>query len=150
MSAFINPEATQVVDLPTCYCPGSPHDHDSVTIRSQYGYGDVLELAKVHTAAGYIDPMAERARLLDLGIKSWTFVDDKGEPVPLGLPMILLLRSEIVEPIAVAIDAAYSASDVPLPNPSSGRSQPSSPASSTASPNRATRRAAARSTSKSN
>jgi hypothetical protein len=149
MPAFIDPEATKVVDLPACYCPESPHDHDTVTIRAQFGYGDVLELARVHTSIGHIDPMAERAKLLELGIVSWSFVDKSGEPVPLSLPMILLLHSEIVEPIAEALDLAYQESAPPLPNPSSGRSQPSSRASSAASPNRAQRRAKKPSTSKS-
>lgn len=171
MSAFIEPDKTQVIPLqahhggcerkrkknplpdctcpPVCYCPGTPHHQDTVTIRTEYGWGDLLELSRVHTIAGFIDPMGERARLLELGIAAWTFVGSDGEPVPLGLPMILLLKQSIVEPIAEAIDEAYRASDVPLPNPSSGRSQPSSPESSTASPNRATRRAVRRSTSKS-
>lgn len=148
MSAFIDPDATRVVDLPECYCPGSPHDHDSVTVRAQYGYGDVLTLASVHTAAGRIDPMAERAKLLEVGITSWTFTDSDGQPVPVGLPMILLLRDDIVQPIAAAIDDAYQQSTPPVPNPSSGQSRPSSAASLTALPNRATRRAARRSTSK--
>lgn len=148
MSAFIDPDATRVVELPECYCPNTPHDHDTVTIRAQYGYGDVLTLASVHTAAGRIDPMAERAKLLELGIREWTFTDSSGDPVPIGLPMILLLREDIVAPIAAAIDDAYQQSTPPVPNPSSGRSQPSSAGSSTALPNRATRRAARRSTSK--
>jgi len=146
MSAFVNPDATTDVARERCYCSGSPHEHDTVTIRTQYGYGDLLELGRVH-ANGRIDPMLERAKLLELGIKSWSFVDDKGQPIPVGLPMILLLQQDVVQPIAVAIDEAYQASDPPVPNPSSGRSAPSSPASSTASPNRATRRAK-RSTSK--
>lgn len=149
MSAFIDPAATAVVDLSACYCPATPHDHDSVTIRTEFGYGDVLTLASVHTAAGRLDPMAERAKLLELAIRDWSFVDADGEPVPVGLPMILLLREDIVAPVAQAIDEAYQKATEPVPNASSGRSQPSSPESSTASPNRATRRAARRSTSKS-
>lgn len=149
MPAFVDPEATRVVDLPACFCPGTPHERDTVTIRSEYGYGDVLELARVHTATGRIDPLAERAKLLELGIVAWSFLDAKGEPIPVSLPMILLLQPSIVEPIAEAVDTAYTESTPPLPNPSSGRSQPSSRASSTASPNRAQRRAARHSTSKS-
>lgn len=148
MGAFVDPAATKVIDLPACYCPNTPHDHDRVTIRTQYGYGDMLELAKVHTLAGRIDPMAERARLLELGIREWTFLDDKGDPIPLGLPMILLLQPHIVEPIASAIDAAYEESSAPVPNPSSGPSPQPSPETPPASPNRATRRATRRSTSK--
>lgn len=147
MSAFIDPEARDTVVLSRCYCPGEPHENDTVVVRAQYGYGDVLELARVHT--GRLDPMAERAKLLELGIVEWSFVGKDGQPAPIGLPMILLLHPEIVEPIAQRIDELYQESAPPLPNSSSGPSRPSSPESSTASPNRATRRAARRSTSKS-
>jgi hypothetical protein len=146
MSAFANPESTQVVDLDTCYCPNNNHDHDTVTIRTDFGYGDIMTLGRVHTDAGRIDPMAERAKLLELAIVSWSFVGDEGEPVPLGLPMILLLKPSIVEPLAEAIDDAWQAATVPVPNGSSGRSRPSSLATLPASTNRAGRRAAKRST----
>lgn len=149
MSAFVDSEATEDIDLPWCVCPNKPHDHDTVTIRTQFGYGDVMQLAKVHTSAGKVDPMAERAKLLELGIRGWSFVGEDGAPVPVGLPMILLLRPSIIEPIAEAIDDAWQKSDEPLPNASSGRSRLSSLASSTALPSRAIRRAAKRSTSKS-
>jgi hypothetical protein len=142
MSAFIDPEATEVVDLPVCYCPGAPHDHDTVTIRTQYGYGDLLELTRVHMN-GRLDPMAERAKLLELGIKGWSFTDEEG-PVEVNPRNILRLSQAVVEPIVTAIDLAYNSSTPPVPNASSGRSQPSSPARSTASTNRATRRRAKR------
>jgi hypothetical protein len=140
MSAFIDPEATEVVDLPVCYCPGAPHDHDTVTIRTQYGYGDLLELTSVHMN-GRLDPMAERAKLLEIGIRAWTFIDDGG-PVEVTPANIRRLSQVVVEPIVTAIDLADASGSVP--NGSSGRSQPSSPASSTASTNRATRRRAKR------
>jgi len=141
MTAFANPAATAVVDLDTCYCPNEPHDHDTVTIRTQFGYGDIMDLSRVHTNAGRIDPMAERAKLLELAITEWSFVGEEGESVPLGLPMILLLKPSIVEPIAEAIDAAWSAATVPVPNGRSGQSRGSSPVTLLASTNRAQRRA---------
>lgn len=149
MPAFIDPDAREVVELSECFCPGTPHEKDTVTVKAQYGYGDLIELAKVHAVAGRIDPMAERAKLLEIAITDWSFVDKDGEPIPVGLPMILLLNQSIVGIVAQRVDQLYQESAPPLPNPSSGRSQPSSQASSTASPNRALRRAAARSTSKS-
>ena len=146
MTAFADPAATAVVDLDTCHCPNQPHDHDTVTIRTQFGYGDIMDLGRVHTNAGRIDPLAERAKLLELAITEWSFVGEEGEPVPLGLPMILLLKPSIVEPIATAIDDAWQAANVPLPNGSSGRSRGSSPVTLPASTNRAQRRATKRST----
>lgn len=145
MPAFIDQEATRVITLPECYCPGTPHDADTVTIRSQFGYGDVLELASVHTRAGRIDPLAERLKLLELGIKGWSFVNEEG-PVPVDTSMILRLSKEVSEVIVNALDESYAGSTEPVPNPSSGPSRPSSQGRSTASPNRAQRRAAARST----
>lgn len=149
MSAFVQPDATEDFALSECHCPGTPHDHDTVTLRTEFAYADLMALGKVHTDLGRIDPLAERAKLLEIGIRGWSFVDDEGEPVPVSLPMILLLKPQIVEPIAVHIDELYQASTEPLPNGSGGQSRRSAPVSLAAYPNRATRRAAKRSTSKS-
>lgn len=148
MSAFIDLEATEDFALSACHCPDQPHDHDTVTIRTQYGYGDLLELSKVHTF-GKVDPMGERAKLLQLAIVGWSFTDAAGEPVPVDLPHILMLRQDVVEPIVVRVDEHYESSRAPVPNGSSGPSAPSSQAKVPASPNRAQRRAAKRSTPKS-
>lgn len=145
MPAFIELATTEDVELDGCYCPGQPHPRDTITIRTEYGYGDVLELARVHTH-GRIDPMGERAKLLELAIVRWSFVDDGGAPVPVDMPHILRLRQGLVEPIVLRVDEHYERSRSAVPNGSGGPSAPSSPARVPASLNRAQRRAAKRST----
>lgn len=150
MSAFVDDAQVEPFDLPTCYCPGKPHEHDTVTLRTEYSYGDLIELGRVVVSdLGKLDAMGERVKLLQLGVVGWNFVDAAGEPVPIDIVTLLKLKSSIAVPVMQRIDELYQASSEPLPNASSGRSQPSSPESSTALPNRAMRRAAARSTSKS-
>lgn len=151
---MIDPEATEVVPLPWELCKPKPdgsrwHDSDTVTVRTEYGYGDTVELARVHTDAGRIDAMGERVKLIEIGLKDWSLVGPDGAPIPVTLDNLMRLPPNAGQYIAQQIDERFSASDVPVPNDSSGRSQPSSLASSTASPNRAQKRAAKRSTSKS-
>jgi len=145
MSAFIEPTAIEVFDLDACYCPDQPHAHDTVTIRTQYGYGDLLELSRVHTF-GKVDPMGERLKLLELSIVGWSFTDADHQPVPVSRDTILLMRQNVIEPIVLRVDQHYETSRSPVPNASSGPSAPSSPAKVPASLNRAQRRAVKRST----
>lgn len=148
MSAFVDLEATEEFALSECFCPGTPHPNDTVTLRKEWSYSDILALGKVHTDLGRIDPQAERAKLLELGIVGWSFVGKDGEPAPVSLAMILLLKPSIIEVVAERIDELFDASRE-LPNRSGGQSQPSPRASLAAFPNRAQGRAAKRSTSKS-
>jgi hypothetical protein len=149
-----DPNATQTVDLPWELCKPKPdgtrwHEHDTVELRTEYVYADTLQLAGVSLQSGaFIDSMAERYELLKIGLKGWSILNPDGTPLDLGPATILMLPPTAGGWIAERIDEFYSASDVTLPNPSSGQSPPSSPASLTAFPNRATRRAK-RSTSKS-
>lgn len=162
MPAKIDRDATATIDFP-CPCDGSPHEVDSVTIRSQYGYGDLLDVQA--SAMRYVpvkqddgtvtlqsihDSTLEHYALLEMAVQSWTFLDGT-EPLPVTPAAIRALRPDIGEAIATEVNGHYLASikGQTLPNPSSGQSQPSSLASLTASPNRAQRRAAKRSTSKS-
>jgi hypothetical protein len=148
-----DPNATQTIELPWELCKPKPdgsrwHEHDTVELRTEYVYADTLQLANVHAQAGRIDPGAERYELLKIGIRGWSILDTNGMPLDVGAATILMLPPTAGSWIAERIDEFYIASDVTLPNPSSGQSAPSSLASLTASPNRATRRAK-RSTSKS-
>lgn len=149
---MIDPAATHPVEV-RCLCPGAPHPSDTITVRSEYGYGDALKLAKaavqyrvVQNKKGepvvlpYEDAFLQEEALLALGVKAWTLLDADGNPVPVGLPTILLLPPDVGEQVSTAINALYEASKVPVPNGSGAPSRASTPGSSAARPNRATRR----------
>lgn len=119
---MIDPDATAVIDLPWEVCKPKAdgtrwHEHDTVTIRTEYGYGDTVQLARVHTLAGRIDPMAERVKLLEIGVRDWSLVDADGKPIPVGAATILLLPSKVGEFIGERIDEFYATADDELPNP---------------------------------
>ena len=154
---MIDPTATVPVPI-RCPCPpvdGEPRhpDGDSVDVRSQFGYGDSLALAKksVQYRVGldkdqqaivlpYTDAFLQHETLLELAIKSWTIVTESGEPLPVGLPTILMLPEDIGNVIAERINELYEASKATVPNVSGGQSPATSPETSPAAPNRATRR----------
>ena len=154
---MIDPTATVPVPI-RCPCPpkdGEPRhsDGDSVDVRSQYGYGDSLALAKksVQYRVGlnkdkesvvipYEDAFLKHESLMELAVKSWTLEDADGEPLPIGLPTFLLLPEDIGNVIAEKVNELYEASKATVPNGSGGPSPASSPETSPAPPNRATRR----------
>lgn len=161
MPAKVDREATATITLP-CPCDGSPHETDTITIRSQYGYGDLMDVQA--NAVRYVpvkqddgtvtiqplnDATLEHYALLEMAVKDWTFLDGE-EPMPVTPQNLKALRPDIGEAIATEVNGHYleSIKGQTVPNPSSGRLAPSSPANSTALPNRAQRRAR-RSTSKS-
>jgi hypothetical protein len=136
MSIFVDEDASETIDLDREYCPpkadGSQyHEHDTVTVRTGYGYGDVLAINKMgHTNPGLLwDAEMATLTLLSRAIRAWSFVNEAGEPVPVGVPMIRLLPAPVGEQIAEVADKYFQASQGPLPNPSGAPSRPSSPES---------------------
>lgn len=154
---MIDPTATVPVEI-RCPCPPKDGavrhpDGDSVDVRTQYGYGDSLTLARksVQYRTGldkdkqtiiipYNDAFLQHETLLELGVKGWTIEDPDGQPLAVGLPTILLLPEDIGEYIATKINELYEASKASVPNASGAQSPATSPESSDARPNRATRR----------
>lgn len=119
---MIDPDATEVIELPWEVCKPKAdgtrwHEKDTVTIRTEYGYGDTIELARVHTNAGRLDPLAERLKLLEIGTRGWSLVNADGEPVPVGPATLLLLPPKAGAFIAEQIDVRFQAGDAELPNP---------------------------------
>lgn len=147
---FAEPDVTDEVDLGPCRCPGTPHDHDSATYRTQWGdaerksifyTGAAIRLQADGTVVtdGTFDPEATNTELMARGVVSWTLLDDKGKPVPITRRMLTLLSEK---PRLALLTALQEADELfkgePLPKASGARSPGSSPAS--ASPNRAARR----------
>jgi len=134
MSAFVNPEAEEVIDLDREYCPPKPdgtayHDHDTVTVKTEYAYGDLLFITKLGQATPGILWDNENATLglLMRAIRGWSFVHDDGTPVDVGMATIRLLHTNVADKVAEVADRHYTASTTTLPNASSAASpeQPS-------------------------
>jgi hypothetical protein len=163
---FIEPESTEDVQT-RCLCPpnedGTPrHESDTVAVRDQYGYGDLLDIQKASlrfipgvdkdgnaTMRTVSDPVEEHLALLNIGIKRWTYELANGNPRPVAPITVRTLPEDVGDVIAKRINALYEASKPPVPNVSGAPSPASSPESSSARPNRATRRSQKRSTTKS-
>lgn len=154
---MIDPTATVPVPI-RCPCPpkdGEPRhsDGDIVDVRSQYGYGDSLKLAKASVqyrisvdkdnnplVVPYTDAFLQHETLLELAVQSWTIQTESGEPLPVGLPTILMLPEDIGNVLAERVNELFEASKATVPNGSGGQSPATSPETSPAPPNRATRR----------
>jgi len=85
---------TVEVRLEECLCPGTPHpDGDTVQLRAELGLdGGLAVLAAMtqDTDAPVIERLG-RAYLRH-GVLSWTFVDERGTPVPVSAATIQRLR----------------------------------------------------------
>ena len=134
MSAFVNPEEHAPLSVP-CLCPplasGEPrHDQDTVMLRTRLHYGDLQAISRAGSILGIWDNEAATLRLMEVGIVSWTFVDDSGNPVDPSREMIQRLDPGIARAIQLEMEKRHSEAQerMSLPNGSSGRSEPSSPA----------------------
>ena len=74
-----------VVDLAECRCPGTPHHHDSVTLRPEPSVPMGTAAWAVASLGGALwDVQARLSKVwLDYGIVDWTFTDERGKPVPI-------------------------------------------------------------------
>lgn len=150
---YANPDAVETIALPgPCRCPGSPHEHDEATYRTEIGAGELAALEPAgfwySPGPGYSHPAFVSA-LVAYAVKAWTLVtgelDAKGEPisVPIEYASIALLDRPARDALVDAINGAYKArnlipDEARLPNAPGARSRSSSRAS--ASPNRRARR----------
>ena len=134
MSAFVNPEQYAPIDVP-CPCPplanGEPrHDHDTIMVRTRLHYGDLQAVSRAGSILGIWDNESATLKLMELGIGSWTFVNDDGKPVEPDPAMIRLLDPAIAVQVQEYLEARFGEAKerMTLPNGSSGRSEQSSPA----------------------
>jgi hypothetical protein len=147
MPAFVNPAATEDFDIGEELCPpradGTPHHTtDTVTLRTQFGHGDVVRLSRaLLPSLDTVDPFGQRLLLLEIGTVAWTFLDEDAKPVPINADSLLLLRPDLADRLTERLDEHYGKSRGTVPNDSGVLSPASSPAT-TSTPNRASRRRA--------
>lgn len=139
--AFVDPEATEEFEVcRPCICPNSPHEADIAILRTEFGQGDIDELTKATMPApGMFDVSGPNWRLLQIGVKDWSFTNGTGKKVPVDDENLKLLKPAIATKITERLDEHYTKAKAELPNASGAPSLRSLPAA--AGPNRATRRA---------
>jgi hypothetical protein len=109
MGWFVSTELVPV-DLEGCRCDGSPHDHDTVWLYPEVppDLGLACVAAWNNGAANVESMVGILSRLyVQFGIARWTFLDEKGDPVPLNHRNVARLDWDAVRPIAEKADELY-------------------------------------------
>lgn len=130
MSRFADPSATTVVDLGPCQCPGTPHDKDEVTVRTELGASALARVgrAEINAAvtgdhfASYRQLVLEAATDWNLLVLSAPVSDDDERivvPAPINMHWVEQLDEPTLRAIAEAIDEHTSGG--PNPNASGAR-----------------------------
>jgi hypothetical protein len=101
-----------------CICPETPHESDTVTLRDRLDFRSASTILKAVQLMGAGDEDVDTAEILALltenyliyGIESWTLVDVKRKPVPVGKAAIreVLFPSAAAMVVADAADELYS------------------------------------------
>jgi hypothetical protein len=130
----IDPNSTYSLTVP-CICRAEDgswqHSSDTVSVRDQYGYGDLIDIqtkAIKHVAVevkgeqqivAVMDPGKEHFALLEVAVRNWTFTNPDGAPLPVGVPQFRRLPEEVGNLIALKASELYEASKKGqnLPNP---------------------------------
>jgi hypothetical protein len=129
MSRFADPRRTATLALPGgCQCPGSPHEADEWTYRTELGGSEYARAVAQARRGEDIDEAVFQDALVEAASVSWNLVDDAG-PVPLTLASIKLLDVETRTTIISTLDDALSMTVAPPPNASAARSRNGSRAS---------------------
>lgn len=130
MSRFADPIATDVAPLGACQCPGTPHEQDEATIRTQLGASALARIGRAEIdAAVQGDHFASYRRLVLEATVSWNLLwpdptadeaqERKPVPVPINEATVELLDEPTLRSLAEYIDARVSGAD---PNGSGARS----------------------------
>jgi hypothetical protein len=132
MTRFADPLATATVVLGPCQCPGTPHEQDEATIRTQLGASALSRIGRAEIdGAVRGDHFAAYRRLVLEATQSWNLLwpnpaieneDDERKPVPVPIneATVELLDNDTLRTLAETIDG-YTNSG-PDPNDSGGRS----------------------------
>lgn len=143
MSRFADPTAVDTFEV-ACPCPGTPHEQDKITHRTEIGAGELESVGQfgwqrgmATTGISFYDEAAAMSMLIQKAVIRWTFVDANGNDVTVNVRSADLLpesiRSELRTRLehAAAWDAEPSTNGkvAPVPNGSGARSRSTSRAS---------------------
>lgn len=141
---FADPNAVDTFEV-ACPCPGTPHEVDRVTHRTQLGSGEIesagafgWQRGLASAGVAWYDSAAALSMLIHTAVVRWTFTDADAEPLPVTVRAAELLPESIRDRLrAVTNDAQSWEQDGPDPN-SSGAPSPNTSRASASRP-RATR-----------
>lgn len=130
MSRFADPSLTATVDLGACQCPGTPHDRDTVEVRTELGASALARVGRAEINAAVTgDHFASYRQLVEEAAIEWNLLhlspamsDDEERiaiPAPINKFTIELLDELTLRAIAEAIDQHTSGG--PDPNGSGAR-----------------------------
>ena len=109
-------DATAVVVLGECRCPGRPHDEDTAEVALELPWDVLVDVGLLTGGAAY--------RRLVLGaLVSWNLTDAEGDPVEVNAATVGRLRQDRLDPIASAVNDAFERARAPLPNASGAPSR---------------------------
>ncbi len=130
MSRFADPRRTATLALPGgCQCPGSPHEDDEWTYRTELGNSEILQAgARAMLPEGGVNVIAMQDVLLEVASVRWNLVDDAGA-VPADAAHFRLLDETTRNAMLAALDEATAKTVAPVPNASGARSPNGSRAS---------------------
>lgn len=120
MSRFADVSATRTVPLGPCECPGTPHDEDWATVRTDLSASELRLLLNLD---GLSDD--EAAEAIAPFVTEWNLLGLDGEDWPPTPEALFALKGETSSVIGNAI-AAVVRENLHLPNPSGAPSPASS------------------------
>lgn len=109
-------DATATVVLGECRCPGRPHVEDTAEVSLELPWDVLVDVGLLSGGAAY-------RRLVQSALVSWNLTNTEGDPVPINGATVGRLRSDRLDPIASAVNAAYERATAPLPNASGAPSR---------------------------
>jgi hypothetical protein len=109
-------DATTVVVLGECRCPGRPHEEDTAEVALELPWDVLVDVGLLSGGAAY--------RRLVLGaLVSWNLTNAEGESVEINAATVGRLRQDRLDPIASAVNDAFERARSPLPNASGAPSR---------------------------
>jgi hypothetical protein len=139
VSRFADPNAVDTFEV-ACPCPGTPHEQDKITHRTELGAGELESVGQYGwqrgmSAAGtsFYDESAAMSMLVQKAVVRWSFTDSDGDAMPVNVRTADLLPESIRSALRERLEAASAwdtvATGPPVPNASGAPSRRTSRAS---------------------
>lgn len=115
---YVDPDATRPAERGECRCPGTPHQTDSATVVTLFGYGDRGAIRQAGRLGG---PEAFKLMAILRGVKAWNLVLPDGKARPIDVAQLERLDEGTVDWLIRELDPAFD--EDPLPKRRSDRSR---------------------------
>jgi hypothetical protein len=146
VSRFADPNAVDTFEV-ACPCPGTPHDEDTITHRTELGAGELESVGQYGWQRGnsqdfgFYDEAAAMSFLVTKAVTRWTLVDGEGKGLPITIRNAELLPGAIRSELRSRLEAAAEwEAGGPAPNAPGVPSRSTSRASASRTPTSRRRR----------